>query len=524
MWTKTFGASHRGAQALPVSVEIRTDRGFRFHVTGLPSGAARDAALRIRSALLSSGCRWPRLSCTVNLSPAVTATEAAAFDLPIALALLAASEQVPVDRVKSVCSMGELRLDGSIGGDHPSYLAAPSAALEVGCTETLLPAHAAVSGGAWRPAVTLREVVRHLRGDVSLALKGSQEAAEHPEREVDLADLTADRLTRLLLVAAAAGHHHVLILGPPGSGKSTFLRCLHGLLPCPQPRERATNERFLGLRGLPPLSHGAVPLRTPHPTTTPEGMLGAFPSSSSSGLIPGEMSLAHGGMLCLDELAEFPRNVLESLRGPLESGEVHLSRAGGVARIPMACIVGASANPCPCGFLGEGPARCRCSISDIEKGFRRLSGPLIDRFPIHLETALFPQEDGNLPRWLTHSHEAAEAIREVRSIGADAGTAPPPAAEGREFLRALRHNVGCSERGRNSVLAVSRTLLALDRVTSGGVFIGAEREDLERSALLTAAQCRIFDRTSWIEGARKRNSHRHERNRIELPRLHTPHS
>jgi magnesium chelatase family protein len=253
-------------------------------------------------------------------------------------------------------------------------------------------------------------------------------------------------------------------------------------------------------------------------------MLGAFPSSSSSGLIPGEMSLAHGGMLCLDELAEFPRNVLESLRGPLESGEVHLSRAGGVARIPMTCIVGASANPCPCGFLGEGPARCRCSISDIEKGLRRLSGPLIDRFPIHLETALFPKEDGNLPRWLTNSHDAAEAIREVRSIGADAGAAPPPSAEGREFLRALRHNVGCSERGRNSVLAVSRTLLALDMVTSGGVFIGAEREDLERSALLTAAQCRIFDRTSWIEGARKRNSHRHERNRIELPRLHTPHS
>ena len=523
MWTKTFGASHRGAQALPVSVEIRTDRGFRFHVTGLPPGAARDATLRIRSALLSSGCRWPRLSCTVNISPPVTGAEAAAFDLPIAQALLAASEQVPVERVQSVCSLGELRLDGSLAGEHPAYLAAPGAALEAGCVETILPCNAHISGAPWHPAEHLRSIVRHLRGEQLLSGAGYTPHARASERQMDLKDITADRMTRLLLVAAAAGNHHTLIIGPPGSGKSTFLRCLHGLLPAPSAKERTANERFLALRGLEPLPPGDVPFRSPHPTTTPEGLLGAFHGNSGGGLVPGELSLAHGGMLCLDELAEFPRNVLESLRGPLESGEVHLSKSGGIARIPMACLVGASSNPCPCGFLGEGPSRCRCAASDIEKALRRLSGPVIDRFTVHLETRLFPLEDADLPDWLCSSEAAAEAVRTVRAALPKPGDALPPSPEGNALLQLLRRSLGCTERGRNSVLAVARTLLALDKATSGGVFQRDERKDLERSALLTAAQCRIFDRTSWIEAARKRNSQRHERNRPELPRMHAPH-
>ena len=384
-----FSATLRGVEALPCEVEVDIAGGLpSVDVVGLAEAAVREARVRVRAAIVNTGFAFPIGRVAVNLAPAHSRKDGTGYDLPIAMAVLAAHGDVPATLLPDVLVVGELSLDGSVRPVRGALLAA-EAARKAGRAIVVVPREngteaALVPGVQVRTVTHLRDVVAWLKGNphaapVAVAPPPSPEGFPVP----DLADVRGQPFARRALEIAAAGGHNILFIGGPGAGKTMLARRLPGILPPLVDDEALEVTRVASVAGL-NIGGGLVrrrPFRAPHHSTTSAGLVGGGAPLAR----PGELSLAHHGILFLDELPEFQRTTLEMLREPLESGEVTLSRAAGVVVYPARALVVCAMNPCPCGQLGHPRLRCRCSSVDIARYQARISGPLLDRIDLHID-------------------------------------------------------------------------------------------------------------------------------------------
>ncbi len=381
-----------GTDAPPVNAEVFLSGGLpSFSIVGMAETAVRESKDRVRSALLSSGFRFPQERITVSLAPADMRKSGGRFDLAIALGILAASRQVPVQSLADLEFYGELALNGDLRR-VPAILPAALKAREHGngmIVPTTNGSEAALAKASVRAADTLLEVTAHLTGSGELPHVEPVETDVTHRSTLDLNEVRGQGQAKRALEIAAAGGHNLLLIGPPGTGKSMLARRLPGVLPAmteTEALETAAIDSVLG-RPLDILRWRERPFRAPHHTASPAALVGGGPGPQ-----PGEISRAHNGVLFLDELPEFNRNVLEVLREPLEAGVITIARAGAQADFPAAFQLVAAMNPCPCGYLGDVSGDCCCSAERVATYRNKVSGPLLDRIDLHIEVNRPPKE------------------------------------------------------------------------------------------------------------------------------------
>ena len=480
MVARAYTVAFEDVEARHVEVQCAVTPGMpAFSVVGLPDKAVSEARDRVRTALSSMAIALPSKRITINLSPADMPKEGSHFDLPIALSLLAALEIIPKDAVESTTSLGELSLDGSL---VPVIGALPAAMAAAEEDHTLLCPKDSGAEAAWVDAVqvlgasSLADVVRHYTGQSPLPPAEPGEVLLHGSGR-DLRDVKGQERANRALEIAAAGRHHLMMVGTPGSGKSMLAARLPGILPPLTATEALETSMIHSLAGL--LDEGGIsrtrPFREPHHTASMAAIVGGGRRAS-----PGEISLAHNGVLFMDEFPEFPRTVLETLRQPIETGEVMVARANAHVKYPCRFMLVAAANPCKCGYLSD-PARA-CTRAPIcgEDYMGRISGPLMDRFDLRVEVPPVAFTDLDLPASGDSSSEVANRVQRARAeqqaryadrpdmrLNADAeGEAleeiATPDTEGRALLTKAAERFGLSARGYHRVLRVARTIADLD--------------------------------------------------------------
>lgn len=394
MLSRVLGGTVVGIDGRVITVEVDVSAGLpAFDVVGLPDAAVRESRERVRSALRNAGYDFPLRRVTVSLAPASVRKAGSGLDLPIALGVLAATGQIPNAALDGAAVLGELGLDGSLGRVR-GVLPIAMACRDAGLRRLVLPwenaAEAAlVDGLQIVPAPSLGAAVEMLIGrrpplGVPSAGPGAAGGGEAPRDLPDLADVKGQALAKRGIEIAVAGGHNLLMVGPPGSGKTMLARCIPALLP-PLTREEALEvTRIYSVLGLVPSGQGLItrrPFRAPHHTVTRAGLVGGGGPQP----MPGEVTLAHRGVLFLDEMAEFSPYVIDALRQPLEDGIVTIPRAGLAVAYPARFMLVGGTNPCRCGFLGDARRECTCTPREIARYRSRISGPVTDRIDIHLE-------------------------------------------------------------------------------------------------------------------------------------------
>lgn len=391
MLTKILSASHFGLKTIPVEVEVNVfKKGFPgFNIIGLPNKSVEEAKERVKTALINSGVDFPNLKIIVNLAPADIPKEGASFDLPIAIGILNGLETIKLPKEKSYF-YGELSLDGMLRHTKGIFLLA-LAAKENNIKNIFIPKESANEASAVDainifPVTTLQQLIIHLNNGEQIkriSKKFAKENYKMPDPEFDFAEIIGQEAAKRALMIAAAGGHNVFMQGPPGSGKTMLARALSGILPPLTLPESLEVTKIYSVTGNIPSGASLIyerPFRSCHHTTSRIGLVGG-----GSNPHPGEISLAHLGVLFLDEFPEFSRGTLEALRQPMEDGIVSISRAAGSITYPAQFMLIAAANPCPCGYLGDPKRECKCSPRMIMRYAAKLSGPLMDRIDLHLQ-------------------------------------------------------------------------------------------------------------------------------------------
>ncbi|AZY93529.1 ATP-binding protein [Paracoccus sp. Arc7-R13] len=474
-----YSVAFEGIEARLVEVQCAVAAGLPgFSIVGLPDKAVSEAKERVRAAFGALAIALPNKRLTVNLSPADLPKEGSHFDLPIALAVLAALDIVPREELARCVALGELALDGrlvAVAGALPAAVAAADGDRALICPRACGAEAAWIEQVPVLAADTLRAVVDHLTDRAPIVPARPGQVVDGPQPPC-LSDVRGQERAKRALEIAAAGRHHLLMVGPPGAGKSMLSARLPGLMPPLTAREALETSMVHSVAGL--LKNGQIsrraPFQSPHHTASSPAIVGGGPKAK-----PGEISLAHNGVLFLDELPEFDRKVLESLRQPVETGEVFVSRANAHIRYPSRFLLIAAANPCRCGYLAD-PGRA-CSRAPVcgDSYLGKISGPLMDRFDLRLEVPGVSLTDQDLPAGDTSATVAARVaaaraiqakrFRDHPGVTVNADAPPPlldaiaaPDADGRALILKASERLGLTARGYHRILRSARTIADLD--------------------------------------------------------------